>query len=102
MYQGRRLKELERGIQFVCWASNEEMSIYYRKASVLPIPSWWAEAFGIVGIEAMSNSRPVVAFRTGGIPDWLGDQETGYLVERGDIKGLADKISLLLDQEDLV
>ena len=92
---------LEKKIQFIGWVPNEELRSYYRQASVLAMPSWWAEAFGIVGIEAMANARPVVAFRTGGIPDWLDDGETGYLVERGDIKGLAEKISLLLDNKEL-
>jgi glycosyltransferase involved in cell wall biosynthesis len=92
---------LEEKIQFIGWVPNEDLSSYYRQASVLAVPSWWAEAFGIVGIEAMANARPVVAFRTGGIPDWLEDRETGFLVERGDIKGLAEKISLLLDNKDL-
>ncbi len=92
---------LEEKIHFAGWVPNEELRGYYQDASVLVVPSWWAEAFGIVGIEAMANARPVVAFKTGGIPDWLEDKETGYVVERGNIEELAEKISLLLDNKEL-
>jgi glycosyltransferase involved in cell wall biosynthesis len=41
---------------------------------------------------------PVVAYRTGGVPEVIRDGQSGLLVERGDIKGLTDgAISLLTD-----
>ena len=59
------------------------------------IPSIWPEPFGLVGIEAGLASVPAVAFRVGGIPDWLTDNVNGFLAP-GDpptSKGLADAIS---------
>lgn len=49
----------------------------------------------------MSYEKPVVAFDVGGIPDWLADKETGFLVKRNDIKDMAEKISLLLKDKAL-
>jgi glycosyltransferase involved in cell wall biosynthesis len=49
----------------------------------------------------MSYEKPVVAFNVGGIPDWLADNETGFLVKRMDIAGMAEKISLLLKDKSL-
>ncbi len=68
----------------------------YRQAAVVVVPSVWPEPFGMVGPEAMSFGVPVVAFRVGGVPEWLHDGETGYLVEPRDIDGLARPIELLL------
>lgn len=99
----RFAKELgvEKKIRFVGWVPNEKLSSYYRQASLLVVPSMWIEAFGIIGIEAMAHTRPIIAFNTGGISDWLEDGETGFLIERGDVQGLAKKISLLLENKEL-
>ncbi len=59
----------------------------YTRARVIAVPSVWPEPFGLVGPEAMSYGVPVVAFRVGGIPEWLRDGETGFLVEPKDVSG---------------
>lgn len=46
------------------------------------------EAFGIVGIEALVCGTPVIAYRRGGIGDYVHDGETGWLVEPDDLDGL--------------
>ena len=47
-------------------------------------------------IEALAAGVPVVATAVGGVPDVVVDGETGYLVEAGDVKGLAKAIIELL------
>lgn len=74
-----------------------EIDRAYRAAAVVVMPSKWPEPFGIVGIEAMAHARPVVAYRTGGIPEWLVDGETGLLVERLDVDALAVAMRRILD-----
>ncbi|MDO4664621.1 MAG: glycogen synthase [Actinomycetaceae bacterium] len=49
------------------------------QASVFVTPSIY-EPLGIVNLEAMAMSLPVVGTATGGIPDVIVDGETGYLV----------------------
>ena len=46
--------------------------------------------------EAMTQGKPIVATRTGGIPYQLDDGACGFLVEHGDVKGLADAMVLTL------
>ncbi len=48
----------------------------------------WLEAFGIVGIEALACGTPILAYRRGGIGDYVRDGETGWLVEPDDLEGL--------------
>ena len=59
------------------------------------------EPFGMVYLEAMAMRRPVVAYSSGGAPEVVSDGETGLLVERGDIAGLARALLRLLRDPDL-
>ena len=68
---------------------------------MLVVPSRWPEPFGMVGIEAMARGRPVVAFANGGIPDWLDDGNTGFLVPAADITRMTSSIQALIDDVSL-
>ncbi len=92
---------LTKRVHFIGWVSNNSLGEYYRKASVVVVPSYWPEPFGIVGIEAMSYALPVVAFNVGGISEWLTPEKTGFLVKRKDIRSLSEKIELLINNKDL-
>ncbi len=61
----------------------------YRRARVVVFPSLVQESFGLIGLEAMSFARPVVAFPCGGVTDWLADGVNGLLARRGDAGDLA-------------
>lgn len=50
------------------------------------------DPFGRAVVEAMACARPVVAFRSGGIPEIVDDQNTGYLVAPGDYETMANRI----------
>ncbi|HET6229102.1 MAG TPA: glycosyltransferase family 4 protein [Longimicrobiaceae bacterium] len=73
------------------------MDAAYREAAVLAFPSLWPEPFGIVGIEAMSHGKPVVAFDVGGVSDWLDDGRVGLLARPGDAADLAAKLLALME-----
>ncbi len=83
-------------VDFVGWLSTQEIAAHLRAVSVSIVPSIWPEPFGIVGIEAMMCSKPVVAFDVGGISDWLKDGKNGYLVPVKNTILLAEKIEALL------
>lgn len=88
-------------VRFLGWVTDEGCADLYRKASFVVVPSLWPEPFGIVGIDAMSHSKPAVAFRAGGIPEWLEDGKTGFLAEPNDERDLARKIEMLLRDPEL-
>lgn len=75
----------------------DELRAQYQRAQIVAFPSVWQEPFGMVGIEAMRLARPVVAFASGGVPEWLRDGETGLLAPTGDVPGLRAALQKLLD-----
>ena len=60
------------------------------------VPSY-EESFGLTALEMMASSVPVVATRTGGIPEIADDEENALLVEPRDPQALADAIRILLN-----
>lgn len=50
------------------------------------------EPFGRVLVEAMACRRPVVAFRSGAVPEIVVDGSTGLLVPPGDLVGMAEAV----------
>lgn len=73
----------------------EELDSYYQQASVFCLPTH-LEPFGIVFIEAMTAHLPIVATHVGAIPDFVEDGRNGWLVEPGDVQGIADSLLKLL------
>lgn len=69
-------------------------------STCLVLPSR-SEGLGRVVIESFARARPVVATRVGGIPDLVRPDETGLLVESGDVEALAAAIASLLGDRDL-
>jgi glycosyltransferase involved in cell wall biosynthesis len=59
-------------------------------ADVVVVPSQWEEPFGRVVIEAMAAGRPVLAARSGAIPEILTGPFADHLFEKGDAPALAD------------
>jgi len=70
-----------------------------RESDVVVLPSL-SEGLGVALLEALAIGTPVVASRTGGIPEVLGEQEAGLLVTPGDPDALADAILAVLDDPD--
>lgn len=91
---GRRLPGL---IRWMGWKSPAQTRTYIAGSLGVVVPSVWPEPFSLVGPEAMSQRKPVIAFDSGGIRDWLGDGQTGFLIPPRDTRTLGEKIRWLLD-----
>jgi len=79
--------------------TQRDVSPFYRKADVAAVPSLY-EPFGIVAVEAMAASLPVVASNVGGLADSVVDGVTGWLVPPGDPEALADALLRILSLPD--
>jgi glycosyltransferase involved in cell wall biosynthesis len=73
-----------------------DMPALYAEADVVVYPTVAEEPYGLVPLEAMSSGRPVVASRSGGIPETIVDGVTGRLVDRDDPEGLAARVEELV------
>jgi glycosyltransferase involved in cell wall biosynthesis len=74
----------------------EEVAAHYERATLFCLPTH-LEPFGIAFLEAMQARLPVIGTRIGAIPDFIQDGSNGYLVEPGDVQGLAEALLKLLD-----
>ena len=69
----------------------------YAAADVFCFPTFYsAESFGLVAVEAMMSSLPVVSTNWSGLPDIVVEGETGYLVPPRDARSVADRLELLI------
>jgi glycosyltransferase involved in cell wall biosynthesis len=73
---------------------------FYSNADVVVLPSK-TEGWGLSLMEAMACGKPVVASRAGGIPELVRNKTEGFLVRPGDVRGLADAITMLLKDPKL-
>lgn len=90
----RRLEQQARAlgnrVQFTGYLPNEDLPDYYRLADLVCVPTLVEEAAGLVAMEAMACGRPVLATRSGGMPEYLEGSQA-MLVERGE--NIADQLA---------
>jgi glycosyltransferase involved in cell wall biosynthesis len=77
----RAASKLGVSVAFPGWVGAEQRLELLRNTDVLIVPSQWPEPFGMVGVEGGSVGVPAVAYRAGGIVDWLRPGESGELAE---------------------
>jgi phosphatidylinositol alpha-1,6-mannosyltransferase len=103
-YLGRVAQSVgvEQDVDFLGEVTDDRLLDLYRSADVLAVLSresaslGGAEGFGIVCLEAAACGVPVVAGRSGGLPDAVQDGVTGLLVDPLDIGAAAEAIVSLL------
>jgi glycosyltransferase involved in cell wall biosynthesis len=97
---------VDRDVRFTGPVADEQLPALYRRAAVFVLPTVErtcygrpvaiTELLGLSVLEAMASGTPVVASRTGGLPEVVRDGETGFLVTPGDAAELGDRIDRLL------
>jgi glycosyltransferase involved in cell wall biosynthesis len=88
-----RTLRLKPWTHFLGWRA--DAAALMRGLDVLLMPSLW-EGFGLVLLEAMAASLPVIASNVSAIPEIVVHGETGLLVPPGDVEGLAAALDRLL------
>ena len=86
----QQARALGNRVQFTGYIPNEDLPDYYRLADLVCVPTLVEEAAGLVAVEAMACGRPVLATRSGGMPEYLEGSQA-MLVERGE--NIADQLA---------
>jgi glycosyltransferase involved in cell wall biosynthesis len=68
-------------VEFVGEINEREKTKFLGEAAALLFPVEWPEPFGLVMIEAMACGTPVLAFRSGSVPEVIEDGVTGKVVD---------------------
>ena len=90
----------ENNIDYIGYIDNEKIRDYYMLSDILVIPSLCEEAAGLVAIEGMACGTPIVASRSGGMPEYLGS--AAIIVEKeGIIENLTKQLNSLSKDSEL-
>ena len=91
-----RLK-LNGAVEFLGFCDDQQLLVEFERCRLFALPSQ-KEGFGLVYLEAMAHGRPCIGARSGGVPEVI-TEETGMLVDYGDIPGIAAAIVATLSRE---
>jgi glycosyltransferase involved in cell wall biosynthesis len=101
-----RIRRLGLGsrVRVTGWVSAPEKDEYYRRCSFFVLPAVYdkhgdIEGLGVVMLEAMAFSKPVIASNAGGITDVVEDGVNGVLVPPGDAPALARALLAMAKDE---
>ena len=92
-------KYKKENIKFLGWVKHDEIADYYEAVDVVVMPSRW-EAFGLVAIEAMKYSTPVIVSNRGALREIIAHGKTGYVFPFD--KGALTKVLQMLSKEELL
>jgi glycosyltransferase involved in cell wall biosynthesis len=76
--------------------SVSDLAAFYSAAHVFVNPTW-QDNFPTTNIEALACGTPVITYNTGGSPEAI-DEQTGFVVEKGDIIGVAGAIQKIMQK----
>lgn len=95
-------KEMGDRVKFTGYIKNDDMPRYYRLADLVCVPTLVEEAAGLSAMEAMACGRPVLATRSGGMPEYLEGSQAVLIDRDRDIAGqLTWAIEMLYEHPDL-
>ncbi len=90
----------EKKIEFVGSISHAQVPDFLNLMDIFVMPSV-EESFGVAALEASACGLPVVASNTGGIPEVVLHNKTGFLIPPKDHYSLAAAIAKLIENQDL-
>jgi glycosyltransferase involved in cell wall biosynthesis len=84
-------------ISFRGFVTGQALADIYHQHKILVVPSQWEEPFGITALEGIACGCRVIAARSGGLPEAIGN--CGILFPKGDWRALASIFENLLEEE---
>jgi glycosyltransferase involved in cell wall biosynthesis len=101
MQQKSQASGLKSTVHFYGSLDNEPLIEKLKSAQVLAVPSSY-EGYGIVYLEGMAFGLPAIGTTAGAASEIITDGETGFLVQPDDAESLADRLSMLANDRELL
>lgn len=97
------INKSKRNIVFTGFIHQTDLYKYYSIADVAVMPSMFQDPAPLVSIETQATGTPLVATRVGGIPEYIGNDDCGILVDQDEylVENLRNKIDYLLENEEV-
>ena len=93
-----RQRKVHKEVLFLGFIDNVEQ--FYMDIDIFLLTSLW-EGFGYVMVEAMAEKKPVIAFDIKSSAEVVHNGKTGFLVPRGNVEAMAQKVIELAENEKL-
>lgn len=91
----RQQNSLPTGIKGIMRTENiDELAAIYSTAEVFVNPTY-ADNFPTTNLESLACGTPVITYNTGGSPEAI-DENTGFVVEKGNIQQLYEAINIVI------
>jgi glycosyltransferase involved in cell wall biosynthesis len=90
---------LERDVTFLGPLDQESLRNWYAYCDAVVLPTQFMEGLPRVLLEAQAMKKPVIAYDAGGIAEAIRNGHTGFVIPKGDVRQLTDKIAELLRDE---
>lgn len=95
----KQVKELGLEKEVIFTGYQPEVEKFIAAMDIFCLLSWDTEGFGQVMIEAQSMKKPVIGTNVGGVPETFISDQTGYLIEPENPEILAQKLDMLIKNE---
>ncbi len=80
------------GVEWLGQRTTAEVQVLMGQAAALLVPSEWHEPFGLVAIEAFARGTPVIAARSGALPEIVEHGRTGLLFPAADADAVVSQV----------
>ena len=91
---------LEDRVKFLGWVDEAEKQKLFSASFCLVQPAIWPEVAGLGLYEAAAWGIPCIASKVGGIPEFLEHEETGLLVDYGNVAQLHQAMCRFLERPE--
>jgi len=92
--------EIEDYVTFLGYVPDEKLPDLYSGSDIFVLPAIY-ENFPFAILEAQATALPVISTKVGGIPEFLINNENGFLIDPGDPAQLTQRILTLLQDSKL-
>ena len=92
--------DIEEHVTFLGYVPDGKLPNLYSASNIFVLPAIY-ENFPFAILEAQSTGLPVISTKVGGIPEFLVDNENGFLIDPGDPPQLTQRVLTLLHDPKL-